>query len=38
MEVPENLSDAIVYNYEGEDWTYSLSDDIFPYAVDFNVP
>lgn len=38
MEVPENLSDAVVYNYEGEEWTYSLSDDIFPYAVDFNFP
>ena len=38
MEVPEHLSDAIVYNYEGEEWTYGLSDDIFPYAVDFNVP
>lgn len=38
MEVPEQISDAIEYEYDGETWTYSLSDDIFPYAIGFNAP
>ena len=38
MEVPECLSDAIEYEFNGNRYTYSLSDDIFPYAIGYNVP
>ena len=38
MEVPSCSQDAVVYNFDGEDWTYSLSDNIFPYAIGYHVP
>lgn len=38
IEVPECLSDAMEYEFDGQRWTYSLSDDIFPYAIGYGVP
>lgn len=38
LEVPECPEDAIPYDFHGETYTYSLSDDIFPYAIGFDVP
>lgn len=38
IEVPEIISDQVEYEYNGQTYTYSLSDDIFPYAIGYGVP